>query len=120
MIRGANGLLTGVGNASGTINYVRKRPTNDRRGEVGISYGSWDTKRIEGDYSTPITSDGAWAARVVAAHEDGDSYLRGFKSDRTFLYGVVDGQIGDHGSLAIGYSRQQSDTKDNMWARSPS
>lgn len=26
VIRGANGLLTGVGNASGTINYVRKRP----------------------------------------------------------------------------------------------
>ncbi len=29
VIRGANGLLTGVGNAAGTINYVRKRPTNN-------------------------------------------------------------------------------------------
>jgi outer-membrane receptor for ferric coprogen and ferric-rhodotorulic acid len=115
VIRGANGLLTGVGNASGTINYVRKRPTNEAKGSIGVSYGSWGTKRIEADYSTPLTSDGGWAARVVAAHEDGDSYLRDFKSDRTFLYATVDGQIGDHGSLALGYSRQQSDTSHNMW-----
>ncbi|MEC8484615.1 MAG: TonB-dependent receptor plug domain-containing protein, partial [Pseudomonadota bacterium] len=33
VIRGANGLLTGVGNASGTINYVRKRPTNEDEGQ---------------------------------------------------------------------------------------
>ena len=38
VIRGANGLLTGVGNAAGTINYVRKRPTNERQGMLGISY----------------------------------------------------------------------------------
>src|SRR5690606_26221848 len=30
VIRGANGLLTGVGSPSGTINYLRKRPINER------------------------------------------------------------------------------------------
>lgn len=39
VIRGANGLLTGVGNSAGTINYVRKRPTNENQGEVGFSIG---------------------------------------------------------------------------------
>lgn len=115
VIRGANGLLTGVGNASGTINYVRKRPTNDAEGLVGVSYGSWDTKRIQGDYSTPLTADGRWAGRVVGVYQDGDSYLRDFDSKRSYLYAVVDGQIGEHGALAIGYSRQQSDTNNNMW-----
>ena len=37
LIRGANGLLTGVGNASGTINYVRKRPTNKDGGEALVT-----------------------------------------------------------------------------------
>jgi outer membrane receptor for ferric coprogen and ferric-rhodotorulic acid len=37
VIRGANGLLTGVGNASGTINYVRNRPTNVAQGSFGVS-----------------------------------------------------------------------------------
>ncbi len=117
VIRGANGLLTGTGNASGTINYVRKRPTNTTTGSVGVSYGSWDTKRIEGDYSTPLTADGSWAGRVVAAREEGGSHLRDFEKDRNFVYGVVDGQIGDHGVLSIGFSRQQADTTGNMWGQ---
>ena len=115
MIRGANGLLTGVGNAAGTINYVRKRPTNTEQGAFGVSYGSWDTKRVEADYSTPFTADGRWAGRVVAAHEDGDSYLRGKRDKRDFVYGVIDGQIGDNGTLAFGYSWQKARTDGNMW-----
>ncbi|WP_454827957.1 TonB-dependent siderophore receptor [Pseudoxanthomonas wuyuanensis] len=115
VIRGANGLLTGVGNAAGTINYVRKRPTNDPQGVAGISYGSWGTTRAEVDYSTPFTADGTWAGRVVAAHEEGDSYLRGKDDKRDFVYGVVDGQIGENGTLTLGYSWQDARTNGNMW-----
>lgn len=115
VIRGANGLLTGVGNAAGTINYVRKRPTNAPEGSVGISYGSWGTGRVEADYSTPFTDSGTWAGRVVAAHEEGDSYLRGKDDRRDFVYGVVDGQIGENGTLTVGYSWQDARTNGNMW-----
>lgn len=115
VIRGANGLLTGVGNAAGTINYVRKRPTNKEQGSLGLRYGSWGTKRIEADYSKPLTADGRWAARVVAAREDGGSHLRSFDSERTYLYGVVDGQIGDNGLLTVGASHQRSNSTGNMW-----
>lgn len=115
VIRGANGLLTGVGNAAGTINYVRKRPTNQAEGSAGISYGSWGTTRAEVDYSTPFTDDGTWAGRVVAAHEEGDSWLRGKDDRRDFVYGVVDGQIGENGTLTLGYSWQDARTNGNMW-----
>jgi len=115
VIRGANGLLTGVGNAAGTINYVRKRPTNQEQGTVGVSYGSWGTTRVQADYSTPFTDDGRWAGRVVVAHEEGDSWLRGKDDKRDFLYGVVDGQIGENGTLTAGYSWQKGRTNGNMW-----
>ncbi|HUH56555.1 MAG TPA: TonB-dependent siderophore receptor [Rhodanobacter sp.] len=115
VIRGANGLLTGVGNAAGTINYVRKRPTNDEQGSVGISYSSWGTKRVQADYSTPFTATGTWAGRIVAAHEDGDSYLRGKDDKRDFIYGVIDGQVGENGTLSAGYSWQKAKTNGNMW-----
>lgn len=115
VIRGANGLLTGVGNAAGTINYVRKRPTNEAQGSIGVSFGSWDFKRIEADYSTPLTADGTWAARVVAAAEDKDSWLRGKSDDRAFLYGVIDGQIGENSTLTFGYSHQKASTDGNLW-----
>ncbi len=115
VIRGANGLLTGVGNAAGTINYVRKRPTNEAQGSLGLSYGSWNTLRAEVDYSTPFTADGRWAGRVVAAHEDGESWLRANENTRSFLYGVVDGQIGDNGTLTLGYSYQRAKSDGIMW-----
>ena len=67
VIRGANGQLTGVGNSAGTINYVRKRPTTDNEGEIGLSLGSYGSKRLQADYSFLLTDSGSWAARVVAA-----------------------------------------------------
>ncbi|MFT4241764.1 MAG: TonB-dependent siderophore receptor [Acidovorax sp.] len=115
LIRGANGLLTGVGNAAGTINYVRKRPTNKDEGSIGISYGSWNTKRVEADYSKRLTEDGRWAGRVVFAREEGKSHLRGNEKERTFLYGVVDGQVGDNGMLTAGLSHQQDNSNGVMW-----
>jgi outer membrane receptor for ferric coprogen and ferric-rhodotorulic acid len=115
VIRGANGLLTGVGNAAGTINYVRKRPTNERQGTLGLSYGSWDTVRAEADYSTPFTDDGTWAGRIVAAHEDGESWLQANENSRNYFYGVVDGQVGENGTLAAGYSYQRAKSDGIMW-----
>lgn len=115
VIRGANGLLTGVGNAAGTINYVRKRPTNETQGQVGITFGSENRRRLEADYSTPFNEDGTWAGRVVVAREESESYLRDFESDRSYLYGVIDGQVGENGTLAFGYSWQKADTTGNMW-----
>lgn len=119
VIRGANGLLTGVGNSAGTINYVRKRPTNDAEGKVGVKIGSWGEHRVEFDYSMPFNDVGTWAGRVVVAREEGDSYLRDYETERTFGYAVIDGQIGENGTLAFGYSWQQADTTGNMWGALP-
>ncbi len=115
VIRGANGLLTGVGNAAGTINYVRKRPTNIAQASIALTGGSYDHRRIEADYSTPFTADGAWAGRIVAAAEEEDSWLRGLSNDRGFVYGVVDGQIGERSTLTLGFSNQETHSDGNMW-----
>lgn len=115
LIRGANGLLTGVGNSSGTINYVRKRPTNENSTEINLSAGSFDFKRAAIDYNTVLSSDGAWAGRVVVAHEDSDSFTRDLHDTRTSVYGVIDGQIGTNGTLTFGVSSNDSDQDSPMW-----
>ena len=115
VIRGANGLLTGIGNSSGTINYVRKRPTNERQGFFALTSGRWDHLRVEADYSTPFTANGSWADRLVIASEKEDSWLRGLSNERSFVYGVVDGQLGERTTLAAGYSYQDADSDGNMW-----
>ncbi len=115
LIRGANGLLTGVGNASGTINYVRKRPINHDGGEITARAGSHDLLRATFDYNKVLTDSGSWAARFVAAHEDTDSYLRALQDRRTSLYGVVEGQVGSSGVLTAGFSYTDSLQRSPMW-----
>jgi len=115
LIRGANGLLTGVGNASGTINYVRKRPTNKDGGEVQLTTGSYGQVRSALDYNKVLTEDGKWAGRLVVAKEDKGSHVRSLNNDRTSFYGVVDGQVGDNGVLTLGLTRHDGRQKSPMW-----
>lgn len=115
LIRGANGLLTGVGNASGTINYVRKRPLNTDTGEVVLSGGSFHTLRTALDYNKVLTKDGSWAGRVVAVFEDKDSYTRDLNDKNGTLYAVIDGQIGRDGMLTLGYTHQNMKQDSPMW-----
>lgn len=115
LIRGANGLLTGVGNSSGTINYVRKRPLNKDAAEINLTAGSDGLARAAIDYNKVLTDDGAWAGRLVVAHEDKDSYLRALHDKQTTLYGVVDGQIGSNGVLTLGLTYQNAKQQSPMW-----
>lgn len=115
LIRGANGLLTGVGNASGTINYVRKRPTNKDGGEAQFTLGSHGQKRVALDYNKVLSKNGQWAGRLVVAQEDKDSYLRGLGNQRTAISGIVEGQVGDNGILALGLTYQDAQQRSPMW-----
>jgi len=119
VIRGANGLLTGTGNPSGTINYVRKRPTNDFQAYGEVSYGSWDTLRLEADISGPLTDDGSWAGRAIVAYEDGDSHLESYQNERLIFSALVDGQIGDNATLTLGYTQQNNDSDGVLWGALP-
>jgi outer membrane receptor for ferric coprogen and ferric-rhodotorulic acid len=119
VIRGANGLLTGTGNPSGTINYVRKRPTNEFTSSTEVWVDSEQKRRVEADFSGPLTDSGAWAARVVAARQTGGSYLDLYDNDRTTLYGVLDGQLGHRTTLTLGYTNQDNDSRGVLWGALP-
>jgi outer membrane receptor for ferric coprogen and ferric-rhodotorulic acid len=119
VIRGANGLLTGTGNPSGTINYVRKRPTNVLQAAAEATFGAWDERRLEFDVSGPFTDSGRWAGRFVGATQSADSYLDLYSSERTIVYGVVEGQVGERSALTIGYTQQDNAAKGVLWGALP-
>ena len=119
VIRGANGLLTGTGNPSGTVNYIRKRPTNEFQASFEASSGSWDNWRIEGDVSGPLTKSASWAGRLVAATQGGDSYLDLYSHDRDVVYGVLEGQVGERGTVTLGYTQQNSKSDGVLWGALP-
>ncbi|WP_022676349.1 TonB-dependent siderophore receptor [Novosphingobium sp. B-7] len=119
VVRGANALLTGAGNPSGTINYHRRHPTGQRHMSAELSYGSWNKKRAEVDLDLPLTADGKWAVRVTGAAQDGDSYLRSYHHSRTAISGVLDGEITPNLHLSAGYMRQDGKSTGVMWGALP-
>lgn len=119
VIRGSNGLVTGLGNPSGTVNYVRKRPTNDFDGSARMTVGEWNNLRAEVDLSTPLTETGSWAARLVGVLQDKESWLDLYGNDRQLVYGVVDGQLADNLTLAVGYTHQANNSDGVLWGALP-
>ncbi|MCW8091142.1 TonB-dependent siderophore receptor [Alteromonas sp. ASW11-130] len=118
-IRGSNGLITGLGNPSGTVNYVRKRPENDFAARVDLTYGRWAKMRAVADVSTPLTESGTWAARAVVVHQDKESWLNLYGNNRNVVYGVVDGQISDTVTVTVGYSFHDNNAEGNTWGAVP-
>ncbi|HSX52329.1 MAG TPA: TonB-dependent siderophore receptor [Cellvibrio sp.] len=112
VVKGATGLITGLANPSATINYIRKRPTDELQATVVGSAGSWDQYRIDGDISGPIAGD-ALKGRLVVAKQDGDSYLDRYGKDLSIFYGVLSGDITEGTRFTLGHSINDSQTDGN-------
>lgn len=76
VVRGANGLMTGTGNPSASINMIRKHATSrEFKGNVSTEYGSWNKQRYVMDLQSPLTADGNVRGRIVAGYQNNDSWL---------------------------------------------
>jgi outer membrane receptor for ferric coprogen and ferric-rhodotorulic acid len=118
-VRGANGMLTGLGNPSATINYVRKRPTQHFQASASAGYGSWDDKRLEADVSGPLDASGSVTGRLVYANTDKDSYLDHYQVNRNVYYGVLAWEVTERLKLSGGYSRQDNLSTGVLWGALP-
>jgi outer membrane receptor for ferric coprogen and ferric-rhodotorulic acid len=113
VLRGANGLLAGTGNPSATINFIRKRPIREFQAKFDLSAGSWDNRRLDADVSSPLNADGSVRGRLVAAHQNRNSYLDRYSTERNVIYGVIEADLTDSTNLALGHTYQQNDSRGN-------
>lgn len=58
VFRGGQSLYFGSNAGIGLINIVTKKPDGTRKGEFGVSYGSFDTRELWGIYSFPLDEAG--------------------------------------------------------------
>ncbi len=117
VIKGATGIISGVGNPSATINFVRKRPTDTFTGSAALSVGEWQQVRTDVDVSGAITS--AVRARGVLAYEEGDAYLDRY-SDETFVgYGIVEADLTSTTQLTVGHSVDKFKANGVLWGALP-
>ena len=118
-IRGANAIMTGVGNPSATINYVRKKPTRELQASFSAMLGSWDDRRVEADISGPLNASGTLSARLIFAHEDRDSYLRYNHVDRNVYGAMLEWDVTPQLKATAGYTRQDNDADGVLWGALP-
>jgi outer membrane receptor for ferric coprogen and ferric-rhodotorulic acid len=116
-VRGANAIMTGIGNPSATINYVRKRPLDTFHAAATAQVGSWNQWRIEGDVSVPLTDTAA--VRAIYAHEERDSWLDFNRINRDVLGAIVSWNVTPQLNATVGYTRQDNDADGVLWGALP-
>ena len=72
VLKGPRAALFGRGEPGGTVNLVTKRPTFKSAGEVRLAAGSFDTLRLDADWTAPLSD--TVAIRLVGFAEDAGSF----------------------------------------------
>ncbi|QJE00596.1 TonB-dependent siderophore receptor [Massilia forsythiae] len=120
VVRGATGLVTGAGNPSAAINLVRKHADSKSvTGNVEAAVSSWNGRRVLGDVSTPLNTDGSIRGRVVGEYTSADSWVDRLKNKSQTLYATVEADLGPKTLLSAGYSHQENRAQNPMWGGLP-
>lgn len=120
VVRGANGLMTGAGDPSASLNMVRKRASSrELTGSVEVKAGTWDTYGSLGDLSMALNEEGTIRARLVGEYNEGDSWIDLNSTQRETFYGTMDIDLTPDTTLWFGASRQENKTDSPMWGGLP-
>lgn len=119
VLRGANGLLSGTGNPSATVNLIRKRPTEEFQASADLSAGSWDRYRLQGDVAGPLNEAGTVRGRLVVSGSNENSYLDRYEKERNVFYGVIEADLGDNTLLTLGHTEQRDYADSPLWGALP-
>ena len=119
VIRGANGLLSGTGVPSATVNMLRKRPGKDVDASFAATTGRWDFHRMQADVNAPLTADGRFRARVVAVYEDRDGYYDRYHEQKSAAMAVLEGDLTDSTTVTVGYQKQDNNPVGSTWGTIP-
>jgi len=109
VVRGATGLMNGIGTPAATINLVRKHGTEQAQVSLRAEVGSWDHYRGELDAGAPLTASGNVRGRLVAVYQESGSYIDRLDERKKILYGIVDADLTPNTSASLGFTLQDQD-----------
>ncbi|MBS7781286.1 TonB-dependent siderophore receptor [Acidovorax sp. CCYZU-2555] len=111
VLRGASGLVTGMGDPSGTINMVRKKPTAEFQGSAEVGLGSWGDKRGVIDLSGPLNEAGTVRGRLIAVGQDADSHIDNYGRKKGQIYGVIEADLTSSTRVTAGLEHERTKVK---------
>lgn len=108
VLRGAAGLLNGVGEPGGAVNLIRKRPTSEFSGHVTAGAGRWNLYNLEMDVGGPLNSSGSLRGRAIASRTAGDSFIDDRKRSDDVFYGILEADLASSTMLSLGLEHQKT------------
>ncbi len=120
IVKGANGLMTGAGNPALGLNYIRKHANSKEfTGNIDLSAGSWNNYSSSIDIQSALNEKGNIRARIVAKHQDKESFIDNYEKTTDVFYGVVDMDLTDTTFLSLGASVEDIDRSGIRWGGLP-
>ncbi|MFA5632353.1 MAG: TonB-dependent siderophore receptor [Porticoccaceae bacterium] len=116
VVRGSTGLLTGAGDPSALMALTRKKPTQEFRAFVEANAGSWEHYRAMVDVGGPLNGSGSLRGRVVAAYDQGETWVDDYSNERSIFYGVLEADLGQHTLLTLTLEHGTADSEGAPWA----
>ncbi|CAK7258115.1 outer-membrane receptor for ferric coprogen and ferric-rhodotorulic acid [Shinella sp. WSC3-e] len=110
VLRGADGLYSGNGEAGGVISLARKRPLDTFQASGELSAGSWNTVKSVFDVTGPLTQGDGLRGRFVGAFDRTDAFYDISDSRNLALYGVLEADVTDNTSVMLGGSYDKKDS----------
>ena len=109
VLKGVNGLNTGLGEPSASINMVHKKPTQEFNAQLGASYDTFDGRRFTGDISGGLLADDKLNARLIVATSDGGTGKHYYEKNTTTISGSLTSKLTDQTQLTLGIDYQDDD-----------
>lgn len=104
VVRGATGMMNGVGSPSATINMIRKRPTFDPQASVSVEAGTWDRYGTGIDISGSLTESGNVRGRLAADYKTQHAWTDNYEQENTALYGIGEIDLTENTLLSLGFN----------------
>ena len=112
IVRGATGLMNGVGNPSASINLIRKKATEELNGKISAQLGSWNHTRLEGDISGSLVESGKVRARLAASSQSDDSHIERVNFSKEAIFGVVEADFSEDTTFSVGFEYQKLENRE--------
>ncbi len=85
VLKGPNSLLYGPASPGGGVNYVTKRPVQQKIFNTRVDFGSYDFYKATVDVNVPTESKNL-AFRFIGSYEDSESWIDRLHKHQTVLY----------------------------------
>ena len=109
VLKGPSAIFYGASDPGGVVNFITKRPHETAGGSVKVQMGSFNLKRAEIDYNTPLGADKKILFRIMGSYLSTESRRRFENIDQYFINPVLAYNFSENTRLILDYQFRKAD-----------